>query len=66
MICGRGVSWSSTDGGNTWGPAEFEPTIEYGWIYDVEPLAPGRFVACGDEGVVYRKAPGDHWKRINY
>lgn len=66
VICGRGVSWASTDGGKTWGPAAFEPTIEYGWIYDVESIGPGRFVACGDEGVVYRKDPGDHWKRINY
>jgi len=44
----------------------FEPTIEYGLTYSVEALAQGEFVACGDEGAVYRGRSGGHWKRIDY
>jgi photosystem II stability/assembly factor-like uncharacterized protein len=66
-IGGNGLCVVSPDAGVTWQPAKFEPTIEYGWIYKVEDLAPGQFVACGDEGVVYRKQPsGGRWQRVDY
>lgn len=66
VLAGRGVCRHSGDGGRTWGDATFEPTIEYGWIYDVKAVAPGQFVACGDEGEIYRKTSGGPWKRIDY
>jgi len=66
VIGGTGVCWFTEDGGRTWGDAEFEPTIEYGWIYDIKAIAAGALVACGDEGVLYRKHSGSPWKRINY
>jgi photosystem II stability/assembly factor-like uncharacterized protein len=66
VIAGRGVCRFSEDGGRTWGDADFEPTIEYGWIYDVQTLGPGQFAACGDEGVIYLKHSGSPWKRIDY
>ena len=66
VISGKGVSWSSGDGGKTWGEPRFEPTIEYGWIYDIEALGPGRFVACGDEGAIYRRLAGGRWTRVEY
>jgi photosystem II stability/assembly factor-like uncharacterized protein len=66
VIAGNGTCLLSEDGGRTWRDSKFKPTIEYGWIYDVEALAPGRFTACGDEGAVYRKSSGSHWKRIDY
>jgi photosystem II stability/assembly factor-like uncharacterized protein len=65
-IAGNGLCVFSADGGATWQPADFEPTIEYAWIYDVTPVKPGQFVACGDEGVVYRRLPGSNWQRIAY
>jgi len=66
MISGKGVSCRSGDGGKTWGEARFEPTIEYGWIYDVGALGPGRFVACGDEGAIYCRLAGGRWARVDY
>jgi len=65
-ISGNGLCVLSTDAGVSWQPAEFEPTIEYGWIYDLEPLGVGRFAACGDEGVIYQKPPEGNWTRIDY
>ena len=65
-IAGNGLCVISTDDGVEWQPAEFEPTIEYGWIYDLESLGEGRFAACGDEGVIYRKLPEKNWTRIEY
>jgi hypothetical protein len=56
----------STDAGVSWQPAEFEPTIEYAWIYDVEALGEGRFAACGDEGAIYLRLPEGNWTRIEY
>jgi photosystem II stability/assembly factor-like uncharacterized protein len=66
VIAGNGLCVISTDGGAEWQPAEFEPTIEYGWIYDLDALGPGRFAACGDEGVIYVKSPESNWTRIEY
>ena len=66
VIGGKGVCWSSEDGGRTWGDARFEPTIEYGWIYDVEFSKAGDATACGEEGVLYRKPSGSHWTKIDY
>jgi photosystem II stability/assembly factor-like uncharacterized protein len=66
VIGGKGVCWSSEDGGKTWGEARFEPTIEYGWIYDIEFPKAGQAMACGEEGVLYRKPSGSHWTRIDY
>ncbi len=65
-IGGKGLSVFSKDAGDTWQRADFEPTIEYGWIYDIEAIGAGRFAACGDEGVIYLRSPGSHWKRIDY
>ena len=65
-IAGNGLCVVSTDAGVSWQPAEFEPTIEYGWIYDLQALGAGRFAACGDEGAIYRKPPEGNWKRIEY
>ena len=65
-IGGNGLFVCSQDGGATWQPAVFEPTIEYGWLYDMTALGAGQFVACGDEGVIYSKLPGGSWKRIVY
>jgi photosystem II stability/assembly factor-like uncharacterized protein len=66
VIGGKGVARSSEDGGRTWGDARFEPTIEYGWIYDIAFLKAGQAVACGEEGALYRKPSGSHWTRIVY
>jgi photosystem II stability/assembly factor-like uncharacterized protein len=67
VIGGKGVCRSSEDGGRTWGNARFRPTIQYGWIYDVEFLENGQGIACGDEGAVYRKpSSGGHWTGIEY
>ena len=66
VIGGNGLCVVSQDAGATWQPAKFEPTIEYGWIYSVEDLAPGQFAACGDEGVIYRKRSGGTWQRVDY
>jgi photosystem II stability/assembly factor-like uncharacterized protein len=66
VIGGKGVFRSSKDGGMTWGDAKFEPTIEYGWIYDIEFLKDGNAVACGEEGILYRKTSGSHWKKVDY
>jgi photosystem II stability/assembly factor-like uncharacterized protein len=66
MIAGNGLCVYSPDAGVTWQPAKFEPAIEYGWIYGMDGQGPGRFVACGDEGVIYRKAPEGDWKRMHY
>ncbi len=66
VIAGKGVCVFSTDQGKTWHPARFEPTIEYGWIYGIAHLGPGRFVACGDEGAIYRKLVGSAWVRVDY
>lgn len=66
MISGKGVSWSSEDGGKTWGEARFEPTIEYDWIYDIEFSKGGYAMACGEEGMLYRRTSGGHWKRVDY
>jgi photosystem II stability/assembly factor-like uncharacterized protein len=63
-IGGKGVCLASEDGGRTWGPARFEPTIEYAWIYDMEFSKHGFATACGDEGLLYRKPAGSHWTRI--
>jgi len=65
-IGGRGLCMVSSDSGNTWSKASFEPTIRYGWIYDIEAFKPGGFAACGDEGAIYRKTTGDRWKRSGY
>ena len=65
-ISGNGLCVLSTDGGVGWQPAKFEPTIEYGWIYDLEALGAGRFAACGDEGVIYLKPREGNWTRIDY
>jgi photosystem II stability/assembly factor-like uncharacterized protein len=66
VIGGKGVCWSSEDGGRTWGDARFEPTVEYGWIYDIEFLKDGQAMACGEEGVLYRKPLGNPWTKIDY
>ena len=66
VIAGNGACLFSEDGGRTWRDSTFKPTIEYGWIYDVEALAPGQFTACGDEGAVYRKPSGGSWQRVGY
>jgi len=65
-IAGNGLCVVSTDAGVMWQPAKFEPTIEYGWIYDLEALGAGRFAACGDEGAIYLKPPEGNWTRIEY
>ena len=66
VIGGKGVCRSSEDGGRTWGKSRFEPTIEYRWIYDIEFLKGGYAMACGEEGILYRKPPGSHWTGIDY
>lgn len=66
VIAGNGLCMVSTDAGAGWQPAKFEPTIEYGWIYDLEALGEGRFAACGDEGAIYRKQPEGNWTGIEY
>ncbi len=65
-IGGNGLCVFSPDAGVTWQPAKFEPTIEYGWIYGMGGRGPGQVVACGDEGVIYRRPSGGNWKRIDY
>jgi photosystem II stability/assembly factor-like uncharacterized protein len=66
VIGGNGLCVFSPDAGVTWQPAKFEPTIEYGWIYGLCRQGPGQLVACGDEGVIYRKASEGNWTRIDY
>jgi photosystem II stability/assembly factor-like uncharacterized protein len=66
VIGGKGVCLSSADGGGSWRDATFDPTIEYGWIYDVEPVREGQWMACGDEGAIHRKPSGGNWQRVDY
>ena len=66
VIAGQGLCRVSADRGSTWKEAVFEPTIRYGWLYDVEALGSGRFTACGDEGAIYGGAAGSPWLRVRY
>ncbi len=66
VMGGNGLCVFSVDAGVTWEPAKFEPTIEYGWIYDLEAVSAGRFAACGDEGAIFLNSSGSPWTRIEY
>jgi photosystem II stability/assembly factor-like uncharacterized protein len=66
VIGGKGVCVYTADGGRSWRNATFDPTIEYGWIYDVQALSSEQLVACGDEGAIYRKPSGGNWQRVDY
>lgn len=66
VIGGKGVCLFSADRGSTWKAETFEPTIEYGWLYDIQAGKGGLWVACGDEGAIYRKTPEGSWRRAAY
>ena len=53
IIAGKGVCLVSKNLGGTWAHAEFDPHIEYSWIYGLAALDSSRFAACGEEGRVY-------------
>ncbi|MGW8320451.1 MAG: WD40/YVTN/BNR-like repeat-containing protein [Thermodesulfobacteriota bacterium] len=66
VIAGKGLCVVSKDGGKTWQNEDFEPTIDYSWLYDIEEAGPGLMVGCGDEGSIYQKPSGSAWKRVAY
>lgn len=64
---GKGLCMISTDKGESWKRAEFQPTVEYNWIYGICPVGAGGFAACGDEGAIYVSPSGSSvWQRARY
>jgi hypothetical protein len=66
VIAGKGLCVSSKNGGKAWRKEDFEPKIDYSWLYDIGRAGQGLMVGCGDEGSIYRKPSGSVWKRVPY
>ncbi len=68
LIGGKGVVLFSTDQGQSWHSAKFEPSIQYSWIYKLTSLGNGKYVAVGANGAIYVSAdagPQGVWQKRN-
>jgi photosystem II stability/assembly factor-like uncharacterized protein len=67
LIGGKGTFVLSTDKGKTWQLPKFNPSVKYGWIYDVAMRGSSGFVAVGWNGAIYLSS-GDKastsWDRV--
>lgn len=66
VIAGKGLCVASRNGGKAWEKEDFEPKMDYSWLYDIGKAGQGLLVGCGDEGSIYRKPSGNAWKRVAY
>lgn len=67
VIGGRGVCFYSMDRGETWKHAQFEPTIEYSWIYGMaEQGRNSRLFSVGEQGAMYVCDSPDQWLLVTY
>lgn len=65
-ICGKGVYLFSNDGGASWDPLRFVPTMEYGWLYSIKGVGENRFASVGMDGLIYMGSPSESLQQAIY
>ena len=65
-ICGKGVYIFSNDGGASWAPLRFVPTVEYGWLYSIKGVGENRFASVGMDGLIYMGSPSESLQQAIY
>lgn len=65
-ICGKGVYLFSNDGGASWSPLRFVPTMEYGWLYSIKGVGENRFASVGMDGLIYMGSPSESLQQAIY
>lgn len=65
-ISGKGFYLFSNDGGASWSPLRFVPTMEYGWLYGIEGVGENRFASVGLDGLIYMGAPSESLQQAIY
>jgi photosystem II stability/assembly factor-like uncharacterized protein len=66
VLGGKGICLSSLDGGRSWKPSVFEPSIRYTWIYTLAHRGSSHFAAGGESGIIYLGKAEEPWKRVLY
>ncbi|MBW2369098.1 MAG: hypothetical protein JRH15_14570 [Deltaproteobacteria bacterium] len=66
VIGGVGANLYSDDRGGSWHKIHFDPSMDYGWLYNFVHKAESKFVAVGEAGAIYLSSSPGKWDRIYY
>jgi photosystem II stability/assembly factor-like uncharacterized protein len=64
IIAGKGLCMYSNDSGQNWETAQFNPPINYGWIYGLAHSRSAGFVTGGEQGAIYLSNSIKSWNRV--